>query len=97
MPLGRTILLGILIVLASMLLNAHAGGKQGIPFPVLLRASFGVRGANLPVLLHALVACGWLGIQTRTGCQALSSMLRVVWRSGSARNYPGLLHRERSD
>ena len=43
-----TILLGNLIVLIPMLLNAHAGAKYGIPFPVLVRASFGVRGANIP-------------------------------------------------
>src|SRR3978361_2535163 len=53
-----TILLGNLIVLVPMLLNAHAGTKYGIPFPVLVRASFGVRGANLPAVLRALVACG---------------------------------------
>jgi Permease for cytosine/purines, uracil, thiamine, allantoin len=29
-----------------MLLNAHAGTKYGIPFPVLVRSSFGVRGAG---------------------------------------------------
>ncbi len=46
-----TILLGNLIVLVPMLLNAHAGAKYGIPFPVLVRASFGVRGANIPAVL----------------------------------------------
>ena len=74
-----TILLGNLIVLAPMLLNAHAGAKYGIPFPVFVRASFGVRGANLPAVLRALVACGWFGIQTWIGGQAIASMLRVVW------------------
>jgi NCS1 family nucleobase:cation symporter-1 len=74
-----TILLGNLIVLMPMLLNAHAGTKYGIPFPVLVRSSFGVRGANLPALLRALVACGWFGIQTWIGGQAIASMLRVVW------------------
>src|SRR5579859_1330699 len=39
-----TILLGNLIVLVPMLLNAHAGAKYGIPFPVFVRASFGLRG-----------------------------------------------------
>ncbi len=39
-----TILLGNLIVLIPMLLNAHAGAKYGIPFPVFVRASFGPRG-----------------------------------------------------
>jgi NCS1 family nucleobase:cation symporter-1 len=74
-----TILLGNHVVLGPMLLNAHAGTKYGIPFPVLVRASFGVRGANLPAILRALVACGWFGIQTWIGGQAISSMLKVVW------------------
>jgi NCS1 family nucleobase:cation symporter-1 len=74
-----TILLGNLIVLVPMLLNAHAGTKYGIPFPVFVRASFGVRGANLPAVLRALVACGWFGIQTWIGGQAIHSMLAIVW------------------
>ena len=56
-----TIFLANLIVLAPMLLVGHAGAKHGIPFPVLLRASFGTRGAKLPALLRGLVACGWFG------------------------------------
>ena len=55
-----TVLLGNLIVLIPMLLNAHAGAKYGIPFPVFIRAPFGVRGANLPAILRAVVACGWV-------------------------------------
>jgi NCS1 family nucleobase:cation symporter-1 len=74
-----TILLGNLIVLIPMLLNAHAGTKYGIPFPVLVRASFGVRGANIPAVLRALVACGWFGIQTWIGGQAIYSMLKIIW------------------
>lgn len=76
-----TILLGNLIVLVPMLLNAHAGTKYGIPFPVFVRASFGTRGANLPAILRALVACGWFGIQTWIGGQAIFTMLGVVWPS----------------
>jgi nucleobase:cation symporter-1, NCS1 family len=74
-----TILLGNLIVLIPMLLNAHAGTRYGIPFPVFVRASFGVRGANVPAVLRALVACGWFGIQAWIGGQAIYSMLRIVW------------------
>ena len=79
-----TILLGNLIVLVPMLLNAHAGTKYGIPFPVFVRASFGVRGANLPAVLRALVACGWFGIQTWIGGQAIQSMLAVAAPSVAA-------------
>jgi nucleobase:cation symporter-1, NCS1 family len=59
-----TISLGNVIVLIPMLLNAHAGTKYGVPFPVFVRASFGVRGANFAAMARALVACGWFGIQT---------------------------------
>jgi NCS1 family nucleobase:cation symporter-1 len=82
-----TILLGNLIVLVPMLLNAHAGAKYGIPFPVLVRASFGVRGANIPAVLRALVACGWFGIQAWIGGQAIYSMLLIVWPA--AQQLPG--------
>jgi NCS1 family nucleobase:cation symporter-1 len=82
-----TILLGNLIVLIPMLLNAHAGTKYGIPFPVFVRASFGVRGANVPAVLRALVACGWFGIQSWIGGQAIYSMLVIVWPA--AANFAG--------
>ncbi len=74
-----TILLGNLIVLVPMLLNAHAGARYGIPFPVFVRASFGTRGANVPAMLRALVACGWFGIQSWLGGQAIAAMLGVLW------------------
>jgi len=74
-----TILLGNLIVLVPMLLNAHAGAKYGIPFPVFVRASFGPVGANIPAMLRAIVACGWFGIQTWIGGQAIAAMVAVLW------------------
>ena len=73
-----TVTLGNLIVLIPMVLNAHAGAKYGIPFPVFVRASFGVRGANIPAVLRALVACGWFGIQTWIGGQAIDSMMKIL-------------------
>ncbi|HEX5218297.1 MAG TPA: NCS1 family nucleobase:cation symporter-1 [Verrucomicrobiae bacterium] len=66
-----TIFLGNLIVLVPMILNAHAGTKYGIPFPVYCRASFGTLGANVPAILRALVACGWFGIQAWIGGDAI--------------------------
>jgi NCS1 family nucleobase:cation symporter-1 len=74
-----TILLGNLIVLVPMLLNAHAGAKYGIPFPVFVRASFGTAGANVPAMLRAIVACGWFGIQSWLGGQAIAAMIAVLW------------------
>lgn len=78
-----TILLGNLIVLVPMVLIAHAGTRFGIPFPVLARASFGTSGAHVPAILRGLVACGWFGIQTWIGGQAIHTMLATAfpgWR-----------------
>jgi len=72
-----TIFLGNTIVLVPMILNAHAGTKYGIPFPVYCRASFGILGANVPALLRALVACGWFGIQAWIGGWAIYKILAI--------------------
>jgi NCS1 family nucleobase:cation symporter-1 len=72
-----TIFLGNTIVLIPMILNGHAGAKYGIPFPVFARASFGTKGANIPAILRAIVACGWFGIQTWIGGAAIYYMLRA--------------------
>jgi nucleobase:cation symporter-1, NCS1 family len=81
-----TVFLGNVLVLAPMLLNAHAGAKYGIPFPVFARASFGVLGANVPAILRALVACGWFGINAWIGGAAINVMATVLvpsWRTYS--------------
>src|ERR1051326_5040262 len=72
-----TIFLGNLIVVIPMVLNAHAGTRYGIPFPVFCRASFGTRGANVPALMRAFVACGWFGIQAWIGGNAIYKILAV--------------------
>jgi nucleobase:cation symporter-1, NCS1 family len=74
-----TISLGNIIVLIPMLLNAHAGTRYGVPFPVFVRASFGVRGANFAAIARALVACGWFGIQTWLGGAALDALVTAAW------------------
>lgn len=78
-----TIFLGNMIVLVPMLLNSHAGAKYGIPFPVFARASFGTKGANIPALLRAIVACGWFGIQTWIGGRSLYLLIKA-WNPGLA-------------
>src|SRR5487761_712832 len=70
-----TVFLGNLLVLIPMLLNAHAGARYGIPFPVFARSAFGVLGSNVAAILRALVACGWFGIQTWIGGEAINAMI----------------------
>lgn len=87
-----TVFLGNAIVLIPMILNAHAGTKYGIPFPVYCRASFGVRGANIPAMLRAFVACGWFGIQSWIGGWAIYKMITIYvpsWDSLPA-HYAGI-------
>ena len=72
-----TIFLANTIVLIPMILNGHAGAKYGIPFPVFARASFGTKGANIPAVLRAIVACGWFGIQTWIGGKAIYFFVRA--------------------
>jgi NCS1 family nucleobase:cation symporter-1 len=79
-----TILLGNVIVLVPILLNSHPGTRYGIPFPVLLRASYGSYGANLPALMRALVACGWFGINAWIGGAVLHTFFGSI--------FPGWAH-----
>jgi NCS1 family nucleobase:cation symporter-1 len=72
-----TITLGNIIVLVPMIVNAHAGTRYGISFPVYCRASFGIRGANVPALMRAFVACGWFGIQTWIGGAAIYKITAI--------------------
>jgi nucleobase:cation symporter-1, NCS1 family len=85
-----TIFLGNVIVLIPMILNGHAGAKYGIPFPVLARVSFGTKGANIPAMLRAIVACGWFGIQTWIGGASLYNILRVLNPALEEISYEGL-------
>ncbi|WP_210713502.1 NCS1 family nucleobase:cation symporter-1 [Pseudomonas sp. MWU349] len=78
------ILLANIVVLVPLTLNAFAGTKYGIPFPVLLRSSFGIIGSNVPCLIRALVACGWFGIQTMFGGLAIHLFLGSIFEDWKA-------------
>ncbi len=87
-----TILLGNTIVLIPILLNSHPGTKYGIPFPVFARAAYGTLGSNLPALMRALVACGWFGIQSWIGGEALHTFFSAIipgWNDFLGRGFGG--------
>ena len=79
-----TILLANIVILIPLTLNAFAGTKYGIPFPVVLRASFGIIGSNVPALIRALVACGWFGVQTLFGGIAVHLLLSALFDGWAA-------------
>lgn len=73
-----TILIANIILLVPLTLNAFPGTKFGVPFPVLLRSSFGIVGSNIPCLIRGLVACGWFGIQTMFGGLAIHLFFSAI-------------------
>jgi nucleobase:cation symporter-1, NCS1 family len=79
-----TILLANVVILIPLTLNAFAGTKYGIPFPVVLRSSFGIIGSNVPALIRALVACGWFGVQTLFGGIAVHLLLSALFDGWAA-------------
>jgi NCS1 family nucleobase:cation symporter-1 len=79
-----TVLIANLVILIPLTLNAFPGTKYGIPFPVLLRSSFGIIGSNVPALIRALIACGWFGIQTMLGGLAVHLLFSALSDSWAA-------------
>ncbi|OLO42430.1 allantoin permease [Alkalihalophilus pseudofirmus] len=73
-------LISAIILAAMMVLNGHAGYKYGIPFTMLLRTSFGEKGALLPGVLRGIIAAiMWFGLQTFAGSLAISILIGNFW------------------
>lgn len=69
-----------IILSAVMVLNGHAGSKYGLPFAMLIRSSFGTKGALIPGVLRGVIAAiMWFGFQTYAGSQALSILIAKIW------------------
>ena len=79
-----TILVANVVVLIPLTLNAFPGTRYGIPCPVVLRASFGIVGSNVPSLIRAIVACGWFGVQTLFGGIAIHLLLSALFDGWAA-------------
>jgi nucleobase:cation symporter-1, NCS1 family len=78
-----TIFLGNIIVMVPILLNAHAGTKFGIPYPVFARLWFGSKGAHIPALARAIVAAGWFGINAWIGGGAIDALITAFYADWS--------------
>ncbi|WP_053365757.1 allantoin permease [Bacillus sp. FJAT-27245] len=69
-----------IILATAMVLNGHAGSKYGLPFSMLLRLSYGTKGAIFPGVLRGVIAAiMWFGFQTYAGSQALSILIGKLW------------------
>jgi len=72
------------IVMLMVNLTGKPSVKYGIPFPVLIRASLGVNGANLPAMLRAIIGIFWYGVQTYFASTAVAILLTIVMGSSDA-------------
>ncbi|MFJ3820601.1 NCS1 family nucleobase:cation symporter-1 [Streptomyces nodosus] len=72
-------------VLASLLLfllltlSGFMGHKTGVPFPVMSRIAFGIKGAKIPAGVRGAVAIAWFGIQTYLASSVLSALLLAMF------------------
>jgi NCS1 family nucleobase:cation symporter-1 len=66
------LLVGIGIVYAFCNLVAKPSQVTGVPYPVICRSVFGVKGANIPAIIRGLIAVAWYGIQTYLASAALN-------------------------
>jgi NCS1 family nucleobase:cation symporter-1 len=73
-----TVTVANVILILAMWANSIAGAKYGLPFPVLLRASFGRNGAQIPVFIRAFVAIFWFAVQTYVGSLAVGAILGAL-------------------
>ena len=71
-------ILGSLLVYTFSNLIGKPSQKFGLPFSVLLRSSFGVRGAKYIGSLRGLVGIFMFGIQTYFLSKALSYLIRIM-------------------
>jgi uncharacterized membrane protein YgdD (TMEM256/DUF423 family) len=69
------LLVGIGIVNVFANLIAKSSQRNGVPYPVICRATFGVLGANIPAVIRGLIAVAWYGIQTYLASSAFVIVL----------------------
>jgi NCS1 family nucleobase:cation symporter-1 len=69
------LLVGIVIVQVFANLVAKPSQQTGVPYPVINRAVFGVKGANIPAIIRGLIAVAWYGVQTFLAAQSLN----IIW------------------
>ena len=70
-------LIGSFFVYLFANLSGNPSQKYGLPFPVILRSSFGVKGAKYLALLRGLVGIFMFGVQTYFLSKVLSYLIRI--------------------
>ena len=77
---------GAVLLFGLLTLSGFMGEKTGVPFPVMSRIAFGIRGAQIPALIRGAVAIAWFGIQTYLASVVLAVMVLAVAPGAAAIN-----------
>ena len=72
------VFLGCCIVCIILTLIGSIGFKYGIPFPVVMRCSFGLEGAKFASILRAIISCGWYSVLTWNGSRCLYAICELI-------------------
>ncbi|MEO1092932.1 MAG: NCS1 family nucleobase:cation symporter-1 [Pseudomonadota bacterium] len=67
-----------LIIMVLVNLSGRPSIRYGVPYPVMARASMGVRGANVPAMCRGIVAVFWYGAQTYIASTAIALLLNSL-------------------
>ncbi|KAK0252195.1 hypothetical protein LTR91_005500 [Friedmanniomyces endolithicus] len=74
-------LIGNLLVTLPTMSSGYIGSKFGLNFPVVSRASFGMRGAYVAMVIRGVVCVIWMGVQSSVGGNAVRCMIEAIWPS----------------
>ena len=83
-----SLIVGIVIVNVFCNLVAKPSQVTGVPYPVINRAIFGVRGANIPAIIRGLIAVAWYGVQTYLAAESLIIVFLKFFPATAALNDP---------
>ncbi|MFF0794594.1 NCS1 family nucleobase:cation symporter-1 [Streptomyces spiralis] len=71
--------LASVLLFLLLTLSGFMGHKTGVPFPVMSRIAFGIKGARIPAAVRGAVAVTWFGIQTYLASTVLSTLLVAMF------------------
>ncbi|MGB7756975.1 MAG: NCS1 family nucleobase:cation symporter-1 [Salinisphaera sp.] len=70
-----TFAIGAAILFALLTLSGFLGEQTGLPFPVVSRIAFGIRGGRVSAICRGGIAIVWFGIQTYLAANVLNALL----------------------
>lgn len=70
-----------IIVAIAMFISGMPGSKWHVPFAVVNRTSWGVRGAWFVVVNRIILSCCWFGVDGWYGGQMVRIMIGAIWPS----------------